>query len=86
VILQWDPRKAASDLRKHRVDFHEAGTVLDDPLSTTFPTQITPLRDYRGIRLWAYPCGSTRGPRRSDPLDQREASDPARANVYEEER
>lgn len=24
-------------LAKHGVDFHEAGTVLDDPLSTTFP-------------------------------------------------
>ncbi len=32
-----DPRKAASNVRKHSVDFHEAGTVLDDPLSTTFP-------------------------------------------------
>jgi uncharacterized DUF497 family protein len=37
VILEWDPRKAASNRRKHRIDFHEAGTVLDDPLSTTFP-------------------------------------------------
>ena len=37
VILEWDPSKAASNWRKHRVDFHEAGTVLDDPLSTTFP-------------------------------------------------
>jgi hypothetical protein len=37
VILEWDPEKAASNLAKHGVDFHEAGTVLDDPLSTTFP-------------------------------------------------
>jgi uncharacterized protein len=37
VILEWDPDKAASNLAKHGVDFHEAGTVLDDPLSTTFP-------------------------------------------------
>jgi hypothetical protein len=37
VILEWDPEKAASNLTKHGVDFHEAGTVLDDPLSTTFP-------------------------------------------------
>jgi uncharacterized protein len=35
--LEWDPDKAAKNLRKHGVDFHEAGTVLEDPLSTTFP-------------------------------------------------
>ena len=37
MILEWDPEKAASNYAKHGVDFHEAGTVLDDPLSTTFP-------------------------------------------------
>ncbi|HKA54596.1 MAG TPA: BrnT family toxin, partial [Candidatus Binatia bacterium] len=31
MILEWDPKKAASNLAKHGVDFHEAGTVLDDP-------------------------------------------------------
>ena len=35
--LEWDPRKAVWNWRKHRVGFHEAGTVLNDPLSTTFP-------------------------------------------------
>lgn len=35
--IEWDPKKAASNLRKHRVSFHEATTVLEDPLSTTFP-------------------------------------------------
>ena len=37
MILEWDPKKAAANRRKHGVDFHEAGTVLDDPLCTTFP-------------------------------------------------
>ena len=37
MILEWDPEKATSNLTKHGVDFHEAGSVLDDPLSTTFP-------------------------------------------------
>jgi uncharacterized DUF497 family protein len=37
VIFTWDPRKASVNLRKHGVDFREAATVLDDPLSTTFP-------------------------------------------------
>lgn len=30
-----DPEKAAGNV--HAVDFHEAATVLDDPLATTFP-------------------------------------------------
>jgi uncharacterized DUF497 family protein len=37
VILEWDPDKAASNLSKHGVDFHEAGTVFDDALAHTFP-------------------------------------------------
>ena len=37
VLLEWEPRKARANLAKHGVDFHEAGTVWDDPLATTFP-------------------------------------------------
>jgi uncharacterized DUF497 family protein len=37
VVFIWDPRKAAANLKKHGIDFHEAVTVLDDTLSTTFP-------------------------------------------------
>ncbi len=37
VVFKWDPRKAAANLRKHGIDFREAATVLNDPLSTTFP-------------------------------------------------
>lgn len=37
MVLRWDPKKAAENVRKHDVDFHEAVTVLDDLLSTTFP-------------------------------------------------
>ena len=33
----WDSAKASENLRKHGVDFREASTVFDDPLSTTFP-------------------------------------------------
>ena len=33
----WDPAKAEENLQKHHVDFREAATVFDDPLSTTFP-------------------------------------------------
>lgn len=37
MILEWDSRKALANISKHGVDFHEAGTVLDDPLAMTFP-------------------------------------------------
>lgn len=33
--FEWDPRKAASNLRKHGVSFEEASTVFSDPLSLT---------------------------------------------------
>lgn len=32
VVFDWDPRKAASNRRKHGVSFDEAQTVFDDPL------------------------------------------------------
>jgi uncharacterized protein len=35
--LEWDPQKAASNLRKHRVSFAEAVTVFRDQLSITIP-------------------------------------------------
>jgi uncharacterized DUF497 family protein len=31
----WDPRKAAANLRKHRVGFPEAAPAFADPLSIT---------------------------------------------------
>ena len=35
--FEWDPEKAATNLRKHDVSFVEASTVFEDTLSTTFP-------------------------------------------------
>ena len=37
VELEWDPRKAADNLRKHGVDFADAGTVLHDEQAITIP-------------------------------------------------
>jgi uncharacterized DUF497 family protein len=51
VILEWDPSKAASNLVKHGVDFHEAGSVLDDPLSTTFPDPDHSIEEQRFITI-----------------------------------
>ena len=33
----WDRDKAAANLRKHGVAFHEAATAFGDPLSITIP-------------------------------------------------
>ncbi|MCX6543705.1 MAG: BrnT family toxin [Acidobacteria bacterium] len=37
MVFAWDPSKATANVKKHGVDFREAATVFDDPLSTTFP-------------------------------------------------
>jgi uncharacterized DUF497 family protein len=36
VIVEWDNRKAAANLRKHGVSFAEAVTALEDPLAITY--------------------------------------------------
>jgi uncharacterized DUF497 family protein len=33
--IEWDPRKAKFNLRKHGVSFEEAATALSDPMSAT---------------------------------------------------
>ena len=35
--FEWDPKKAAKNLKKHGVTFQEAATVFTDPLAITFP-------------------------------------------------
>jgi hypothetical protein len=35
IDFEWDPSKAKTNLRKHGVSFHEAATVLRDPLGIT---------------------------------------------------
>lgn len=39
MTFEWDPAKAASNRRKHKVGFPEATTVFDDRLGTTFPDE-----------------------------------------------
>ena len=34
--VEWDPAKAAENVRKHRVRFEEATSVFGDPLAITF--------------------------------------------------
>ena len=34
--FEWDASKSRENLRRHGVDFEEARTVFDDPMSATF--------------------------------------------------
>ncbi len=34
--FEWDPKKAAINVKKHSVSFEEASTVFGDPLAFTF--------------------------------------------------
>jgi uncharacterized protein len=36
VIYEWDPKKAAANLKKHKVSFAEGATVFTDPSALTF--------------------------------------------------
>jgi len=33
--FEWDPKKARSNLRKHKVSFEEAATALSDQMAAT---------------------------------------------------
>ena len=33
--FEWDPKKASSNLRKHKVSFKEASSALSDPIAVT---------------------------------------------------
>lgn len=35
--FEWNPKKEAKNIRKHKVTFSEAATVFGDTLSTTVP-------------------------------------------------
>jgi uncharacterized DUF497 family protein len=40
LTFEFDARKAAANLNKHGVSFHEAMTVFDDPLAATLPDEL----------------------------------------------
>lgn len=37
MTFEWDARKAAANLKKHRLAFEEGASVFLDPLAITFP-------------------------------------------------
>lgn len=51
LIFEWDGRKAKENLRKHRVSFEEAGTVLGDPLSLTIRDPLHSDKEDRFVTL-----------------------------------
>jgi uncharacterized DUF497 family protein len=44
VRFAWDPKKAASNLEKHRVSFEEAASVFADPLAAMLEDALDPER------------------------------------------
>jgi hypothetical protein len=51
VQFEWDPAKATANRKKHRVSFHEAATVLEDQLSTTFPDEMHSEEEARFVTI-----------------------------------
>jgi uncharacterized DUF497 family protein len=51
LIFEYDPAKAASNLKKHGVSFAEAMTVFDDPLASTLPDDQHSLDENRYITV-----------------------------------
>ena len=48
-VFEWDAAKAASNVAKHGISFHEAITVFGDPLSSTFPDPEHSLTEQRFV-------------------------------------
>jgi uncharacterized protein len=49
--FEWDPRKAAANLDKHRVSFEEASTVFGDPLAATVPDPLHSTHELRFVTM-----------------------------------
>ena len=49
--FEWSPSKAAENLRKHKVSFNEAATVLGDFLSTTASDPDHSVEEHRYITI-----------------------------------
>lgn len=53
MIFEWDPTKARSNRRKHRVSFDEASTVFRDPFALTFDDPDHSIDERRFITIGA---------------------------------
>jgi uncharacterized protein len=51
VDFEWDPRKAATNLSKHRVSFAEATTVFRDPHVVSFVDEAHSMNEDRWVTM-----------------------------------
>ncbi len=85
---EWDPAKAAANLRKHKVDFADAVLALEDPLARTVHDPDASGEE-RYVALGSDPAGRllvtvfTRRRKRIRVISSRRAS-PAERRHYEE--
>jgi uncharacterized DUF497 family protein len=56
--FEWDPAKAAANLRKHDLSFEEAAKAFEDELSATFPDPEHSLGEARFITYGLGPDGT----------------------------
>jgi uncharacterized DUF497 family protein len=47
--IEWDPKKARLNLRKHKVSFEEAATAMSDPMAATGADPDHSVTEYRYI-------------------------------------
>ena len=51
--FKWDPEKAAANVKRRGISFNEAGSVLEDPLSTTYPDEAHSEEETRFLTIGA---------------------------------
>ena len=51
MIFEWNARKAALNLKRHRVAFEDAASIFRDPLAITFPDPDHSLEELREITI-----------------------------------
>jgi uncharacterized DUF497 family protein len=56
VEFEWDPKKAAANLRKHGVSFEDAATVFGDPLAGTIPDPMHSTDEPRFVTIGMTPA------------------------------
>jgi uncharacterized DUF497 family protein len=55
VKFEWDPEKAALNLRNHGVSFEEAASIFGDPLAATIPDPEHSTEEARSITMGVTP-------------------------------
>ncbi len=51
--FEWDPEKAEANVKRRGISFSEAASVLEDPLSTTFPDEAHSEEETRFLTIGA---------------------------------